>query len=291
MSPSFSPRDYGLTRLKVEIVNGIIWASFSDKTPPFREYLGANLWDSYERIVDGRRLRVVGYNRQIIPANWKLLMENFRDPYHGALLHVFLPTFGLFRPDQSSELRMDETGRNGSLMSLSAHAPAAREAGAPSEGGDIQRFVSAVGSMQLADPRLIEAVKELKGAESVGTCSVFPSVFLLQQINALQIRQVIPRGPDAFELMWTHFGFEDDDEEMRRRRIRHANLFGPAGLVSVDDNEILVMAQDGIDTCEEEGEAVLKMGSGGRENSSEGHMATESAIRGMYQYYREVMGL
>jgi salicylate 5-hydroxylase large subunit len=61
--------------------------------------------------------------------------------------------------------------------------------------------------------------------------------------------------------------------------------------VSVDDSEIVVMAQNGIDTFEENGEAVLKMGSGGRENAAEGHMATESAIRGMYQYYREVMGL
>jgi len=91
--------------------------------------------------------------------------------------------------------------------------------------------------------------------------------------------------------MWTHFGFENDDETMRQRRIRHGNLFGPAGLVSVDDNEIVVMAQNGIDTFEENGEAVLKMGCGGRENREEGHMATESAIRGMYQYYREVMGL
>jgi len=286
MSQDFSPSDYGLLRLKVEIVNGIIWASFSDTTPPFRDYLGENLWDSFERIIDGRPLRVVGYSRQLIPANWKLLMENFRDPYHGALLHVFLPTFGLFRPDQNSELRMDKTGRNGSLMSAPAHDPAEQ-----SEGGDIERFVSAVGSMQLADRRLIEAVKELKGVETVGTCSVFPSVFILQQINSLQIRHVVPKGPDGFELMWTHFGFENDDETMRQRRIRHGNLFGPAGLVSVDDSEIVVMAQNGIDTFEENGEAVVKMGCGGRENREEGHMATESAIRGMYQYYREVMGL
>jgi len=286
MSRDFSPSEHGLLRLKVEVVNGMIWASFSDKTPPFREYLGASLWNSFDRIVDGRPLRVVGYSRQHIPANWKLLMENFRDPYHGALLHVFLPTFGLFRPDQASELRMDATGRNGSLMSVPAHRP-----GVPGGTEDLEPAVAAVGSMQLADRRLIEAVKELKGAETVGTCSVFPSVFILQQVNSLQLRHIIPRGPGGFELMWTHFGFENDDAAMCARRIRNANLFGPAGLVSVDDNEIVVMAQNGIDTFEENGEAVLKMGSGGRENKEAGHMATESAIRGMYQYYREVMGL
>jgi salicylate 5-hydroxylase large subunit len=91
--------------------------------------------------------------------------------------------------------------------------------------------------------------------------------------------------------MWTHFGFEEDDEDMRQRRVRHGNLFGPAGLVSVDDSEVLAMAQRGFKTAEEGGAAIVQMGTGGRETRNEGHMATESAIRGLYQYYREVMGL
>jgi len=284
MARDFSPSDYGLLRLKVEVVNGVIWASFSDKTPPFRDYLGEKLWSSYERIVDGRRLRIVGYSRQSIPANWKLVIENIRDPYHGALLHVFLPTFGLFRPDQASELRMDETGRHGSLMSLPA-----RDSGGGHE--DVTRDLAVDASLQLADKRLIEAVKELKGVETLGSCSVFPSVIVLQQINALQVRHIVPKGPGGCELIWTHFGFEKDDEEMRRRRIRHGNLFGPAGLVSVDDSEVFAMAQRGYETAEDGGATVVRMGTGGRENRDEGHMATESAIRGLYQYYREVMGL
>jgi salicylate 5-hydroxylase large subunit len=286
MSRDFSPSDHGLLRLKVEVVNGVIWASFSDRTPPFREYIGDRLWSSYERIVSGRRLRVVGCNRQCIPANWKLVIENIRDPYHGALLHVFLPTFGLFRPDQASEMRMDDTGRHGSLMSLPA-----RDSSAASHGEDITRDIAVDAALQLADKRLIEAVKELKGDETLGSCCVFPSVILLQQINALQVRHIIPKGPDECELMWTHFGFEEDDQEMRQRRVRHANLFGPAGLVSVDDSEVLAMAQRGFRMAEDSGAAIVQMGTGGRESRSEGHMATESAIRGLYQYYREVMGL
>ena len=286
MSPDFSTSDYGLLRLKVEVVNGVIWASFGARTPPFRQYLGEKLWGSYERIVSGRRLRVVGYNRQYIAANWKLVIENIRDPYHGALLHVFLPTFGLFRPDQASEMRMDETGRHGSLMSLPA-----RGSSATGHGEDITREIAVDASLQLADTRLIEAVKELKGDETLGSCCVFPSVILLQQINALQVRHIIPKGPSGCELVWTHFGFEEDDEEMKQRRVRHGNLFGPAGLVSVDDSEVLSMAQRGFATAEDTGAAVVKMGTGGRENTNEGHMATESAIRGLYQYYREVMGL
>ncbi len=51
------------------------------------------------------------------------------------------------------------------------------------------------------------------------------------------------------------------------------------------------MAQGGFKAAEEGGAAIVQMGTGGRETRNEGHMATESAIRGLYQYYREVMDL
>ena len=64
-----------------------------------------------------------------------------------------------------------------------------------------------------------------------------------------------------------------------------------AATAPVDDSEVLAMAQRGFKTAEEGGAATVQMGTGGRETGNEGHMATESAIRGLYQYYREVMGL
>jgi salicylate 5-hydroxylase large subunit len=284
MPSDFSTSDHGLARLKVEVVNGVIWASFSDKTLPFREYYPERVWHSYERMFGGRKIRVEGYSRQTIPANWKLFIENFRDPYHAGLLHVFLPTFGLFRPDQGLELRMDETGRHGSLMPIDGHDPRAHS------GTEFLSETSHNEAWQLADRRLIEAVHELDGDETVSTSTVFPSVIFLQQVNSLQIRQVIPKGPEEFELVWTFFGFEDDDEEMRKRRIRHGNLFGPGGLVTVDDFEVFPMAQQSFRAAENE-EAVILMGDGGRVNRDGGSLATESPIRGFYQYYREVMGL
>ncbi len=51
------------------------------------------------------------------PANWKLMFENIKDPYHASLLHVFLVTFGLFRADNPSGHEMDETGRHSVLVS------------------------------------------------------------------------------------------------------------------------------------------------------------------------------
>ena len=63
---------------------------------------------------------------------------------------------------------------------------------------------------------------------------------------------------------------------------------GPAGLVSLDDSEVMLLSQAGIDGNDDE-RRVVEMG--GRAWRNEQHMVTETAIRGFYQHYRAVMGL
>ncbi len=56
----------------------------------------------FDRLFDGRKLTLLGYNRQRIPGNWKLMQENIKDPYHPGLLHTWFVTFGLWRADNKS---------------------------------------------------------------------------------------------------------------------------------------------------------------------------------------------
>ena len=63
---------------------------------------------------------------------------------------------------------------------------------------------------------------------------------------------------------------------------------GPAGLVSIDDGEVMALSQNGIESSPE-AEAFVEMG--GTTVGDEDHMVTETAIRGFYERYREVMGL
>ncbi|QYU68474.1 Rieske 2Fe-2S domain-containing protein [Leptolyngbya sp. 15MV] len=172
MPADFDPKDWGLNRLKVEVANGVVWASFDAATPPFRAYLGEKFWGHYTRVYDGRKLAVLGYNRQHIPANWKLMQENIKDPYHAGLLHVFFVTFGLFRADQKSAVEMDELGRHGILISRKG------EQEVNDITGDMKTFQA---DLKLADPRILDVVKEFPGDETVGMITVFPSVILQQR--------------------------------------------------------------------------------------------------------------
>ncbi len=47
-------------------------------------------------------------------------------------------------------------------------------------------------------------------------------------------------------------GFEDDDEEMIQRRLKQANLVGPAGLVSMEDGAVGNFVQRGIAGTDED---------------------------------------
>ena len=101
------------------------------------------------------------------------------------------------------------------------------------------------------------------------------------------MRQILPLGPHAFELVWDFFGYADDDEEMTRIRLKQANLMGPSGLVSIDDSEAIEMCHRGI-AGRPESSAIVELG--GRETNNEEHMVTETAIRAFYKHYRNVMG-
>jgi anthranilate 1,2-dioxygenase large subunit len=75
---------------------------------------------------------------------------------------------------------------------------------------------------------------------------------------------------------------------MTRLRVRHANLYGPAGYVAMEDGEVLVASQHGAQGYGHR-TAVVEMG--GRDVLPQDHMVTEVLIRSFYKYYREAMGI
>ena len=102
----------------------------------------------------------------------------------------------------------------------------------------------------------------------------------------MSTRHIQPRGAGSFDFVWTHFGFADDDEAMTRRRLRQANLFGPAGYVSADDGEVIEFSQAGF-RQQPDGKTLAELD--GRDHHDTDHMVTETLIRSMYAYWRRVM--
>jgi salicylate 5-hydroxylase large subunit len=278
MPADFDPANHGLTKLRVATRNGVVFASFAAEVEPLDAFMGPTMLGLFDRIFDGRGLEVLGYSRQLIPANWKLMFENIKDPYHASLLHVFLVSFGLFRADQPSKVVMDTTGRHGALISWKGEQQKTQET------ADMKSLRD---DFKLADPTMLQPVREFPEYTVVMT-TLWPNLIVQQQSNTLAMRQLVTRGPTSFELAWTFFGYTTDDDEMRQRRLRQANLMGPSGFVSADDSEIMKFSQAGVQPYPEAA-GVMEMG--GRDWQDEPHMVTEAAIRSFYDYYRKVMQL
>ncbi|MBA3774149.1 MAG: Rieske 2Fe-2S domain-containing protein [Ramlibacter sp.] len=293
MPADFDLKQHGLVKLRVEVMHGLVFATFSESVPALAQFLGPQVTPWMDRIFKGRPLALLGYNRQRIPGNWKLMMENIKDPYHPGLLHTWFVTFGLWRADQKSRMVMDEHGRHAVMISRR------------NEGGQNEAVTQGVTSfkagMTLHDARLLDVVPEpwwtvddpahpgRRITPTVTMITLFPSLIVQQQVNSLSTRHIVPRGAGEFDFVWTHFGFEGDTPEMTRRRLRQANLFGPAGFVSADDGEVIELSQAGFRQVAGGASTLCELGGTGTEAAE--HMVTETLIRSMYAYWRKVMAV
>ncbi len=273
MSSDFKPEEHGLEYLNVTERHGVVFASFSFDMEPIANYLGKNIIHYFDRVCDGRELKVIGKMQHKVYCNWKLQIENVKDPFHAALLHSFFRTFGIWRADQEVNVQVCEKGRSSVLASTATFK---------SDYAD--RITANEPVSSLCDKRLIDYQQEYE--RSTGAImTIWPNLIVLQQLNNLAMRHVIPDGPNSCIKSWTFFGYESDSDELLQKRLYQANLLGPCGLVTIDDNEILAVTQEGAEGSPDSN-ILLEAGKG--ESCEEG-MMTESAIRGFYKYYKDVM--
>ena len=211
---------------------------------------------------------------------WKLYAENVKDTYHASLLHLFFTTFRITRFSQAGGVTLSQDG---------AHHASATIARLETQDSVYQdAALRSDSEFRLLDPSLLDAVEEFGDNIQLQILTVFPSLVLQQVHNCLAVRQIVPRGVDAMDLHWTYIGFADDTKAMRTRRLKQANLVGPAGYVSMEDGCIGGFVQRGIAAA---GEALSVVEMGGATAESQPTRATETAVRGFWQTYRAYMGL
>lgn len=282
MPSDFDMAEHGPKRLNVAMRHGVIFATYSDTVEPLDEYLGPATCEHFDAVFAKGKLKIHGFYRNRLRGNWKLYHENLKDPYHATLLHVFLATFKLMVAGQKSAMIVDESGRH-------ATAASARD-------DDLQIDAETAGEMKsawrdgldLEDPKFMNYVAEFDSPWTVTMQTIWPNLIVQRELNTLGIRHIVPRGPNALDMYWTMFGYEDDDVEMEQHRLRQGNLMGPSGYLGVDDNEAIRFLQDGLRrSTAERGIVMLDPEKEGNTDT----LISEAAIRSLYRHYREVMSL
>ena len=279
MAPEFKVEQHGPRQLRVTTLRGLIFGTFSEQTPAIEEFIGPEVLARFDRILGGRKIEIIGRFVEVLPNNWKMYAENARDSYHASLLHLFFATFKLNRLSQGGGLVVSANG--GCSVS---------ETIAPTQSDDASYagMRSVDDDYKLRDPRLIDVVDEHPDRVRHQIVSVFPNFVLQKTQNAMALRFFSPEGVDRTNLEWIYFGYADDTPEMRRRRLRHLNLGGPAGFVSMEDGCVGGFVERGIATAESEA-AIVEMGGAGIE--SQATRATEASVRGFWSLWRRMTGV
>jgi anthranilate 1,2-dioxygenase large subunit/salicylate 5-hydroxylase large subunit len=275
MSAQFDPAAHHLQQLYVTERHGVIFASFSQTVAPLETYLGPKILQYFDRVCNGRPLKVIGKHKHVVSSNWKLQIENVKDTIHAAILHSFFTLFGIWRSDQKTQILIEEQGRHSVLVSTATFSK--------QEGCSVTKQDA---EFTLQDESLIAHSPEFQQATGA-VMTLWPNLIFLQQLNCLVMRHVEPVDAHSCIKTWTFFAYADEPQELTDRRIKQANLLGAAGLVSIDDNEILASCQQGI-SYQQDFAAVLEAG---ESNSDCDYLVSEAAIRAFYQYYRQVMEL
>lgn len=280
MPPSFKRSDHNLRTLRVASVAGLVFGTFDAETPPLEDYLGPDIVARIRRVLP-RPVKVLGYHTQVLQNNWKLYAENVKDPYHASILHLFFTTFKVNRLTQKGGIILDESGAHHVSYSKIDGHDASEEYKDAKLRSDSDEF-------GLREPGLLQGRDELGDGITLQILSVFPSLVLQQIRNSLVVRQIVPKGPDRSEVVWTHYGFVDDDAELAAFRRRQANLVGPAGYISMEDGAIGAFVQRALPGTHGQRSIVLM---GGEDVGSQSSRATETSIRGFWKAYRGLMDI
>ena len=255
----------------------------SIRTPSLADYPGPRMRERLDRIFH-KPITYLGCTRQYSKSNWKLYTENVRDPYHASLLHPFFSTFNLVRASTRNEQIFDERGLHHCVMLFQSEDTSA---GAAYKESKIASFKE---GLRLEDSSILANVREFQEEANFQIQSIFPQLIVQQVQNSLVVRQLLPKGPRSFELIFNYFGYSDDTPEMLMHRIKEANLVGPAGLISMEDTFATELVQFG--TVGAAGAlSVADMGRDAADVENARTNISEEPLRRFWRAYREVMGL
>jgi anthranilate 1,2-dioxygenase large subunit len=279
MPSGFKRTGHGLRQLRVETYRGLVFATFSDTVEPLADYIGPVMRPWVDRIFH-KPIEYLGCTRQVSRSNWKLYLENVKDPYHASLLHLFHTTFNIFRVGMKAHCAVDDRyGLHSIILAM-------KEQGGTDAAYRAQNLRSYDEGFRLEDDGILALVPELDPVATNHIQPIFPQLVIQQIHNTLVARQVLPKGPGGFELIFHFFGYADDSSEMRKLRIKQANLVGPAGYISMEDTEATELVQRGT-FRDRMATSVIEMAKDAPHQQDT--LITESLIRSFWRGYAALM--
>jgi p-cumate 2,3-dioxygenase alpha subunit len=236
---------------KLDSYQGFYFLSFSEDVPPLEDFLAGSreFIDLMVAQSPSGKLRIVGGSHKYsMRANWKLLVENSVDGYHGMPTHqtyfdYVIGAGGL--GDGGKKLH----GRGYSL----GNGHAVIEYWSP-WGRPVARWAPQMG--EAAKPDIEQTKQDLierhgrDRAERISewnrNMTIFPNL-VINDIMATTVRTFQPVGPGMMEIdAWALAPVEENGDRLETRLQNFLEFLGPGGFATPDDVEALESCQIGF---------------------------------------------
>lgn len=262
-TPAFDRSKMGLREVpRMEIYRGLIFLSYDPNIVDLTSYLGAaREYIDYMLDFGGDDLEVAqGAQSYSMHANWKLLVENSMDVFHGSSVHSrfysqYLPDMGV-SPKTWQAWSAEKHGRGLSLGN--GHAVAET----PVRGGAMSKL--AAGHLAKVRAGLVEKFGEDRAARIADygrNLFIFPNLIFVSTWRT--IRTFYPVSPDFMEIdAWALLPRNEGDEIRKMRLDNFISFLGPAGFGTPDDSIALEGCQRGFGRPTDEDWTDLSRGMG-----------------------------
>lgn len=222
---------------KLDIVHGLIFATWDPEAPSLREYLGGFL--VYLDLLFGRAEQgfevIGGVHKWAIDTNWKIPAENFSgDQYHLSTTHASSVEVGLRH-------RVTEYGHT--IYVPEGHSFTREKGGAQQGTAALTEYTQYVQSMQ---EKIARNHPELAEFIPVGVGTVFPNISFMDSMRFTTLRLWQPAGPHRVEVNSWCLVDSSMPQEVKEAAMRQYVLsFGPSGMFEQDDGEVWTSIAEG----------------------------------------------
>jgi p-cumate 2,3-dioxygenase alpha subunit len=245
---------------RVEQYRGFWFINFDPKADPLQEYL-AGATEYIDLVVDqspsGMLEIITGTQEYDIQANWKLLVENSFDDYHLASTHA---SYMEFMHDSGVDVRIPKglampkpgigkaLGNGHAVIDNVNFRGRPYAAWIPIYGEESKEEISSIRA------ELVERLGEKRAnrvADTNRNLIVFPNL-VINDGSAVTVRTFWPTATDSMKVTAWALGPKEETETSRARRLdSFLTFYGPGGLATPDDVEVLEMVQQGLATWKE----------------------------------------
>ena len=240
----------------VDNYRGLWFVSFNPDVVDLRTYLGDSV-EFIDMVVDqsAAGIKVLpGSHKYGMNANWKLLVENSMDGYHGIPLHQtyfsYVASFGEDRAENltSEESRGYDLGNGHAVIETPTLYGRPVASWHPMFGEDAKDDIAAIRTA------LFDRVGEERGrriAENIRNIFIYPNL-IINDVMALTIRVFWPQAPGCLDThAWALAPAEENIEQLVRRLDSYLTFLSPAGFATPDDVEALEACQEGFAAAKE----------------------------------------